>query len=101
MKVGDEVVGNRLSIAATKNKVATPFRVAEIDLYFAKGIDTLGDIMDLAAEKGITTKSGANYFFGDLKLGFGRDAAKEFLDKDPKTFKLIKDALSAEGKIKK
>lgn len=95
IKVGDETVGNRLSINATKNKVAMPFRVAEIDLYFSKGIDTTGDILDVAEDKKIVSKSGASYSFGDIKLGYGRDTARKFLEENPEVLKSIKESLAA------
>ena len=93
LKDGEEVVGNKLKVSATKNKVAAPFKVAEIDLYFAKGIDTIGDIMDVSVDKGIVSKSGASYSFGELKLGYGREVARKFLEENPDTFKAIREAL--------
>ena len=70
-----EIIGNRLKIEATKNKVGIPFRIAEVNLYFAKGLDVDGDIFDVALTKGIISKSGNTYSYGGKVLGVGRDTA--------------------------
>ncbi len=79
LKQGTDIVGNRVRARVVKNKVAPPFRVAEFDIMFNQGISKEGDILDLGAEHGILKKSGAFYSFGDIRLGQGRENAKEFL----------------------
>lgn len=78
------IVGNRLQIKVEKNKVANPFGVMEIDLYFSTGMDTLRDIFDVALSKNLITKSGNTYSFKENKLGVGIEATKEFIKKDEK-----------------
>ena len=82
IKQGSEVVGNRVRARIVKNKVAAPFRVAEFDIMFSKGISKMGDILELGAERGIVKKSGAFYTYGETKLGQGRENAKEFLSQN-------------------
>ena len=79
IKVGNEVTGNRVRVRVIKNKVAPPFRTAEFDIMYNEGISKVGDIIDLGTEFEIITKRGAFYSFGDIRLGQGRENAKEFL----------------------
>jgi recombination protein RecA len=83
LKEGEEAIGARTRAKVVKNKVAPPFRKAEFDILFNRGIFWTGDVLDLAAEKGIVQKTGAWYAFGDLKLGQGRERAAAFLDEKP------------------
>jgi len=76
-------VGNRTRVRVLKNKVAPPFKEAEFDIVYGKGISKVGDILDLATELDLVNKSGAWYSYGDLRLGQGREAAKEFLTQNP------------------
>lgn len=79
LKQNGEIVGNRTRIKVVKNKIAPPFKEAEFDIMFGKGISKEGDILDLAANIGIVSKSGAWYAYNDEKIGQGRENAKAFL----------------------
>jgi len=79
IKVGDEVIGNRTRVKVVKNKVAPPFRTAEFDIMFNEGISKVGDILDLATKFEVVSKRGAFFSYGDVRLGQGRENAKDFL----------------------
>ena len=79
LKQGGEVVGNRVRIKVVKNKIAPPFKEAEFDIMFGRGISREGDILDLAAKEDIVEKSGAWYAYEGNKIGQGRENAKNFL----------------------
>lgn len=79
IKVGAEIVGNRTRVRVVKNKVAAPFRTAEFDIMYNEGISKVGDIIDLATAMDIITKRGAFFSYNDMRLGQGRENAKEFL----------------------
>lgn len=81
-KDGDMIIGNRVRVKVVKNKVAPPFRQAEFDIIYGKGISRAGDVLDLATTLGILNKTGTWYIFGNTKLGQGREGAKEFLGQD-------------------
>ena len=83
LKNAGEVVGNRTRIKVVKNKVAPPFKEAEFDIMFGKGISREGDILDLAANEGIIIKSGAWFAYNDNKIGQGRENAKLYLKENP------------------
>ena len=83
IKEGDEIIGNRARVKVVKNKVAPPFRKAEFDLVYGKGISKMGEIIDLGVEMEIVKKSGSWYSYGDTKLGQGRDAVKNLLEDNP------------------
>ena len=83
LKQAGEVVGNRTRVKIVKNKVAPPFREAEFDIMFGKGISREGDILDLAADCGIVVKSGAWYAYNGDKIGQGRENAKNYLRENP------------------
>ncbi|MGY3741998.1 recombinase RecA [Leuconostoc inhae] len=80
IKDGTDVTGNLTKVKVVKNKVAPPFKVAEVDIMYGKGISQTGEILDLGAEKEIIRKAGAFYYYNDIKVGQGREKAKEFLD---------------------
>ncbi len=83
LKQGGEVIGNRTRVKVVKNKVAPPFREAEFDIMFGKGISQEGDILDLAANNNIINKSGAWYAYEGAKIGQGRENAKNYLREHP------------------
>ena len=80
----NEDIGNRVRVKVAKNKVAPPFKVAEFDIIYGKGICALGNIIDVAVNFNIINKAGAWFSYNDEKLGQGRDKAKEFLEQNPK-----------------
>jgi recombination protein RecA len=79
-----EEMGNRVKVKVAKNKLAPPFRSAEFDILFNKGISYTGTVLDLAVEKGIIDKKGAWFSYQETRLGQGRDAARDELEKNPK-----------------
>ncbi|QQR72367.1 MAG: recombinase RecA [Holophagales bacterium] len=83
LKDGDEVTGSRVKIKVVKNKVAAPFRQAEFDLDYGEGISRTGELIDLGIEHKAVIKSGAWFAYGDVRLGQGRENAKQFLRDNP------------------
>ena len=79
IKDGDQNVGNRVRAKVVKNKMAPPFRMAEFDIMFNEGISVSGDLVDLAVEDNVIKKAGAWFSYGDVRLGQGRENAKQFL----------------------
>ena len=94
IKQGGEVVGNRTRIKVVKNKIAPPFKEAEFDIMFGKGISREGDILDNAANLGIVNKSGAWYAYEGEKIGQGRENAKQFLREHPEICQEIETKVS-------
>ncbi len=90
IKNGTDVIGNRTKIKVVKNKVAPPFKVAEVDIMYGKGISQTGELVDMAAEKDIINKAGAWYSYGDDRIGQGRENAKQYLADNPEIFAEIK-----------
>ncbi|HUZ49020.1 MAG TPA: recombinase RecA [Candidatus Dormibacteraeota bacterium] len=80
IKVGQDVVGTRTRVKVVKNKVAPPFRQAEFDITYGRGISKMGSILDVALEQNIVGKSGSWYTYGDNRIGQGRENAKAFLE---------------------
>jgi recombination protein RecA len=83
VKEGEEVTGSRVRTKVVKNKVAPPFRQAEFDIMYGEGISREGDLLDLAAERGLIAKSGAWYSHQDERIGQGRENAKKYLKENP------------------
>ncbi len=93
IKDADIAVGNRVRARVVKNKVAPPFRQAEFDIMFNEGISSTGDLIDMAVEDKICQKSGSWYSYGEVRLGQGRERAKEFLGENPELFAEIRQAI--------
>ncbi|MCM1273013.1 MAG: recombinase RecA [Clostridium sp.] len=95
LKVGGEVVGNRTRVKVVKNKVAPPFKEAEFDIMFGKGISREGDILDLAVQCGVVVKAGAWYSYNGDKIGQGRENTKIYIAEHPEFMaeldKLVRD----------
>ncbi len=84
IKAGDSVIGNRARVKVVKNKIAPPFREAEFDIMYNQGISKAGDILDLAVTHDIVEKAGAWFAYDGNKIGQGREAAKTYLEENPK-----------------
>jgi len=98
IKDGDGAVGNRVRVRVVKNKVAPPFRDAEFDIMFDEGISITGDVLDMAVQCDIISKSGAWFNYGEVRLGQGRENVKRFLKDNPQLLEEVKAAiLEAKG----
>src|SRR5436853_701153 len=95
LKDGTEAVGNRVKVKVVKNKVAAPFKQAEFDIEFGRGISTSGCLIDYGVEHNIITKSGSFFSYGEERLGQGRGNAKTFLDEHPEVAKEIEAKIYA------
>jgi recombination protein RecA len=93
LKDGTEAIGNRVRVKVVKNKVAAPFRQAEFDIEFGKGISTSGCLIDLGIEHNIVTKSGSFFSYGEERLGQGRNNAKAYLEENAKLAKEIEQRI--------
>jgi recombination protein RecA len=102
IKQGESVVGNRTRVKVVKNKIAPPFREAEFDIMYNQGISRAGDILDLAVAQNIVEKAGAWFAYGEGKIGQGREAAKTYLEENPKVMteiaKKVREAAEAAAK---
>ncbi|OHW62815.1 protein RecA [Andreesenia angusta] len=83
LKQGDEMIGNRTRVKVVKNKVAPPFKQAEFDIMYGEGISKYGSLVDVGVNDGIVDKAGSWFSYGDIRLGQGRENAKEFLRENP------------------
>ncbi|MEO0084279.1 MAG: recombinase RecA [candidate division WOR-3 bacterium] len=105
IKKGENIIGSRTKVKVVKNKLAPPFREAEFDIIYGKGISRMGELIDLGVMHNIVEKSGTWYQFGETKIGQGRENAVEFLEQNPDIAKKIEekllDILYAEQKEKK
>ena len=91
LKQSNDFVGNRVRVKVVKNKIAPPFKQAEFDIMFGKGISTEGDILDLAAEVNIIKKAGAWFSYGETRLGQGRENSKDYLKEHPELLKEVSE----------
>ena len=94
IKQGDEIIGNRTRVKIMKNKVAPPFKVAEFDIMYNEGISKVGNIIDVGVKESIVQKSGAWFSYNDIRLGQGRENAKQYLRENPEV------ALEIENQIR-
>jgi len=95
IKSGDEVKGMRARVKVVKNKVAPPFRDAEVDIYYGHGISKSASTLDVAVAHGIVQRTGTWFAFGEMKLGQGRDNARDFLDNNPELAREIERRVRA------
>ena len=93
IKNGADPVGNRTRVKIVKNKVAPPFKTAEFDMLYGQGISKEGSLLDLATEKGIISKTGSWFSYGDMRIGQGRENARAFLKDNPEVSSEIEKAL--------
>src|SRR5699024_6416645 len=93
LKIGQDIVGNRTKIKVVKNKVAPPFKVAEVDIMCGEGISHTGEVIDLSVEEDIVEKSGAWYSYNGERLGQGKENAKKTLKENPELFAEIERKL--------
>ncbi|KRL04777.1 recombinase A [Liquorilactobacillus oeni DSM 19972] len=89
IKDGANIIGNRVRIKVVKNKVAPPFKRAEVDIMYGEGISKTGELVDMAVEKDIVKKSGSWYSYGEDRIGQGRENAKQYLSDHPETMQEI------------
>ncbi len=91
IKNGDEIVGNKTKVKIVKNKLAPPFKTAEFDIMFGKGISKSGSLLDMAVEYNVVEKSGAWFSFNGEKIGQGKENAKQFLESNENIYKEIEN----------
>ena len=96
VKTGIDRVGNRTRVKITKNKVAPPFKEAEVDIMFGKGIDKLGDLINIATDLDIIQKSGSWYSYGEVRLGQGKEKTAEFMAERPEMIDEIRDRVTSD-----
>jgi recombination protein RecA len=95
IKQGNEVIGSRVKARVVKNKVAPPFRTAEFDIMFDRGISQEGNLIDLGVELGLLAKAGAFISYGDIRLGQGRESAKQYLRQNPELARELEQKIRA------
>jgi len=95
LKKGDEVIGNQTRVKVVKNKIAPPFKQAEFEILYGKGISKLGELISLGVEHGIVAKAGAWYSYGDDRIGQGKENAREYLKEHPAVAEEIEARLRA------
>lgn len=95
IKNGTEMIGSRTKVKVVKNKVAPPFKTAEFDIMYGKGISKEGELIDLAMDMGIIKRSGAWFYYGEIRMAQGRDNAKIYLNENPELFQEIQQKVMA------
>ncbi|MGO2266485.1 MAG: recombinase RecA [Vagococcus salmoninarum] len=96
LKIGTDIIGNRTKIKVVKNKVAPPFKVAEVDLMYGEGISKAGELIDMASDRDIVDKSGAWYSYKEERIGQGRENAKRYILDQPAMFAEIESRVRNE-----
>lgn len=103
IKDGENVVGNRTKVKVVKNKVAPPFRTAEFDIIYGKGISRVGELIDMGVDLGVVKKSGSWFSYNETKLGQGRDAVRQLLEDNPELMEEIetnvREAIAGKGHV--
>lgn len=92
-ETGRDIIGNRTRVKVVKNKVAPPFKTAEFDIMYGKGISKIGELVDIGVELGIVNKSGAWFSYGDIRLGQGRENTKEYFNQNPELAKEVEEKI--------
>jgi recombination protein RecA len=100
IKSGEDIIGNRVKAKVVKNKVASPFKEAEFEIYFQEGISEAADVIDLAVAQEVIQKSGAWFSFENEKIGQGREATRKYLKDNPKILSKIKKMVIEKLKAK-
>jgi len=95
IKQGNEAIGSHVRAKVVKNKVAPPFRTAEFDIMFDHGISKEGNLLDVGLELGLVNKAGAFFSYGDIRLGQGRESAKQYLKENPELAQEIEERIRA------
>ena len=93
VKIADEVVGNRTRVKVVKNKVAPPFKEAEFDILYGRGVSKEGELIDIGTDQGIVEKAGAWYSFSGDRIGQGRENSKEYLRENPNIAEIIENRI--------
>lgn len=96
LKNGTDIIGNRTKVKVVKNKVAPPFRIAEVDLMYGEGISKAGELLDMASDRDIVDKSGAWYSYKEERIGQGRENAKNYIIAHPEMFAEIEQRVRNE-----
>ena len=99
IKNGAEILGNHTKIKVVKNKVAPPFKTAEVDIMYGEGISQIGEILDMASDLDLVKKSGAWYAYNDEKIGQGRENAKKYLTEHPEIVEVLTQKIRAHYNI--
>lgn len=95
LKIGSDIIGNRTKIKVVKNKIAPPFKTAEVDIVYGKGISKAGEIVDMGVEFDIIQKSGSWFSYEDNKIGQGRENVKAYLEEHEDLFKTLEEKIKA------
>ncbi len=94
IKDGEEAIGNRTKVTVVKNKIAPPFRKVEFDILFNRGIDQVGEVIDMGVDRSVLKRSGTWLSLGDTRLGQGRDRAREFLEQNPEVLTQLRQSVA-------
>jgi recombination protein RecA len=97
IKKGDEVLGNRTRVKVVKNKLAPPFRQAEFEIMYGKGISQIGELIDLGQDAGLISRSGSWYSYGETRIGQGRQSAIEYFEENPDAFAAVSAKIRADN----